>query len=131
MYIIAELSSGAWLAYFFQVNHISDSLTYTVASDKEDKKMGWAAMQVAGTLDYGHSSWLTTFLSGTLNYQTVHHLFPSVSTHHYPAIAPIIQKCAEKHGIKYNHVDTFFEAAWLHLKELNRLGNLGIQAHMD
>jgi len=32
VYIIAELAAGAWLAYFFQVNHISDELLY---SDQE------------------------------------------------------------------------------------------------
>lgn len=131
MYVFAELASGAWLAYFFQVNHISDELVYSVASEKGDRQQGWATMQIEGTVDYGHDSKLTTFLSGTLNYQTVHHLFPSVSTHHYPAIAPIIKRVCMKHKVKYNHVDTFFEAAWLHLKELNRLGHLGIQAHME
>ncbi len=31
--------------------------------------MDWAEMQLRTTLDYGHGSWWTTFLSGALNYQ--------------------------------------------------------------
>jgi fatty acid desaturase len=30
-------------------------------------------------LDYGHGSTIATFLSGALNYQIEHHLFPCVS----------------------------------------------------
>lgn len=42
-------------------------------------------------MDYAHGNALTTFLCGALNYQVTHHLFPTVSQYHYPAIAPIIQ----------------------------------------
>lgn len=41
--------------------------------------MDWAKLQVMTTIDYAHGSWLTTFLSGALNHQVVHHLFPNIS----------------------------------------------------
>lgn len=41
--------------------------------------MDWAKLQVMTTIDYAHDSWITTFMSGALNYQVVHHLFPHIS----------------------------------------------------
>ncbi len=36
-------------------------------------------MQVKTGVDYSHGNWFSTFLCGALNYQVVHHLFPSIS----------------------------------------------------
>jgi len=38
----------------------------------------WAQLQVETAQDYGHGGWYTTVLTGALNYQVVHHLFPQV-----------------------------------------------------
>lgn len=35
--------------------------------------------QVKSCVDYGHGNWMLAFLSGALNYQVTHHLFPGVS----------------------------------------------------
>lgn len=126
VYLAAELMAGIWLAYFFQVNHISENILYTTAEDATVKE--WAALQVESTVDYAHDSWLFTFLSGTLNYQTVHHLFPSISTHHYPAITAILKPLCKKYKVKYNYIDTYWGALWAHIKELHRMGQAGIPA---
>jgi len=126
VYLAAELTSGAWLAYFFQVNHISDHILYTKSDAANSKE--WAALQVEGTVDYAHHSPLFAFLSGTLNYQTVHHLFPSVATHHYPALTKIMVPLCKKYKVKYNYVNTYWKAVWLHLKELHRMGQSAIPA---
>jgi len=119
-YVVADLASGAWLAYFFQVNHISDEIYYT---DKDHSKAKeWASLQVEGTIDYAHDSKLFTFLSGTLNYQAVHHLFPSIAPHHYVKIAPIVQQCCKEFNVKYQVLPTFGKALAHHFKELHRMG---------
>ena len=46
------------------------------------KNKEWAILQVEGSVDYGHNSLLHILASGTLNYQTVHHLFPSIAPQH-------------------------------------------------
>jgi len=126
-YVVAEIAAGMWLAYFFQVNHISDHIRYS--SPKTASQREWAALQIEGTVDYAHDSWLFTFLSGTLNFQVVHHLFPSIASHHYPAITEITKRLCKKHKIKYNYADTFGQAFWLHLKELDRMGKMGEAPH--
>jgi len=62
MYAVADIASGAWLAYFFQVNHISDTLEYTEQEQEHTTlKKEWAQLQLEGTLDYAHDSPLFTF----------------------------------------------------------------------
>jgi len=129
LYLATELASGAWLAYFFQVNHISESIRYTTAEDATAKE--WAALQVEGTLDYAHDSPLFIFLSGTLNYQTIHHLFPSVSNHHYPALTKqVLIPLCEKHKVKFNYIPSYWGALKAHLKELHRMGSQMIPAEL-
>eukprot|EP00808_Paulinella_micropora_P013215 g45242.t1 len=123
LYLVMDLVTGAWLAYFFQVNHISEEMTYTDKNvTKTTREREWAIMQVQGTVEYSHDDWLFTFLSGTLNYQAVHHLFPSIAPHHYNAIAKMLKKACDKHKVQYTVYPSYWKAAWMHLKELHKKG---------
>lgn len=90
----------------------------------------WAKSQVQTTLDYGHGSPAAAYLSGALNYQSVHHLFPTVSQYHYPAITPVVMEVARKHGVKFNVVPTFVDAFKAHVQHLRDLGQEGIAADL-
>jgi len=131
LFTLMECVSGGWLAYFFQVNHISSNVKYT---DKDDlastQQKEWAVMQIEGSVDYGHGSLAHVLFSGTLNYQTVHHLFPSVAPQHYPALAPLIQDSCEKFGVTYQCHSNYFVAAYHHVAELYRMGQRGEAAPM-
>lgn len=63
-----------------QVSHISTSCEYH-CDDQVSQCIPeeWAVSQIKSSVDYAHGSWLTTFMSGALNYQVTHHLFPSIS----------------------------------------------------
>jgi len=124
-YVVCELASGAWLAYFFQVNHITDGALYTNTNDAKQIKE-WAVLQVESTVEYSHGDPLFTFLSGTLNYQAIHHLFPSLAPHYYAEIAPIVREVCQKHNVKYQVLPNFWVAMFHHIKELHRMGQLGI-----
>lgn len=90
----------------------------------------WAKSQVETTLDYGHGSAAAAYLSGALNYQSVHHLFPTVSQYHYPAITPIVMEVARKHGVKFNVVPGFLDAFKAHVAHLRHLGEEGKAAEL-
>ena len=47
---------------------------------------------------------LSTYLSGGLNHQIEHHMFPAVAVHHFPLIAKKIQRVCEKHGVPYQNL---------------------------
>mmetsp|Transcript_30031 Transcript_30031/g.36817 ORF Transcript_30031/g.36817 Transcript_30031/m.36817 type:complete len:461 (-) Transcript_30031:14-1396(-) len=118
-----ELTTGYFLTYNFQVSHVSTDLQWPLPI--KDNKTGkliipgeWAKLQVETTVDYGHKSFINTFFSGALNYQTIHHLFPSVSQYHYPKIRDIIFDICTKHNVKYTYYDTFIEAFYGHVRQL-------------
>ncbi|OQV18149.1 Delta(5) fatty acid desaturase A [Hypsibius exemplaris] len=125
--LLAECITGYYLAFNFQVSHVSPLVDFP---DKEQPDgrfpLEWAHSQVATTLDYGYGSPVTAFMTGALNYQSIHHLFPSVSQYHYPAIAPTVYRVAEKHGVKINYVASFTEAFRMHIKQLYTLGRFAI-----
>eukprot|EP00163_Fabomonas_tropica_P005870 TRINITY_DN1551_c0_g1_i1.p1 TRINITY_DN1551_c0_g1~~TRINITY_DN1551_c0_g1_i1.p1 ORF type:complete len:543 (-),score=148.07 TRINITY_DN1551_c0_g1_i1:264-1892(-) len=125
---IAELCTGWYLAFNFQVSHISTDAEYPDAD--AGFKHNWAKHQVVTSVDYAHGDPLMTFLCGALNYQTVHHLFPSVSQYHYMDIAPIIVETCEEFGVKYNHLPHFKDAWGAHIDHLREMGEQGKVAHV-
>lgn len=75
---------GSWPVVFLlcmaQVSHVSTECDYPLGAEAKDMiEDEWAVSQVKSCVDYGHGSWMVAFLSGALNYQVTHHLFPGVS----------------------------------------------------
>jgi cytochrome b involved in lipid metabolism len=79
-FLLAEFVTGWYLAFNFQVSHVSTECDYPngdeAATTIEDE---WAVSQVKSCVDYAHDSPFMTFMAGALNYQVTHHLFPGVS----------------------------------------------------
>ncbi|MET0342109.1 MAG: acyl-CoA desaturase [Polyangiales bacterium] len=60
----------------------------------------WYAMQVEGTRNFTQPRW-ASLLSGALNFQIEHHLFPRLPPNRLREIAPRVRKICEDHGVKY------------------------------
>lgn len=192
LFVVTELISGAYLAFNFQVSHVSEEAEFpvtdsipasssymtkenykvSIADKPDDKSMNginkfhgfrsknlksdlkaaektvdleralsakpaihkqwdveWAELQVRSSLDYAHDSALCTWLCGALNYQTEHHLFPSVSQYLYPEIAPIVRKTCKEFNLPYNYVPGFWEAFMGHIKHLKKMAQDGKAYH--
>jgi fatty acid desaturase len=80
---ITEATSGVFFGILSQISHVSENCEWP--SEKPIPK-DWGECQVLTTTDYEHESPFWTYLSGFLNYQVPHHLFPSVAPHFYPEI---------------------------------------------
>jgi len=124
LFIVSDVITSYVLAFVFQVNHVIPAAKWPKVEKNTGKvDMDWAEVQLSTTTDYGHGSWLTTFMTGALNYQVTHHLFPYVSQVHYMEIAPIIMKHCKEAGITYNHLPNFTEAIKAHIKYLAIMGD--------
>jgi len=124
LFLIQELFLGAWLAFNFQVSHISTEAVFPCDKEYDPSIQDeWAVLQVTSSVDYAHGNPLATFLSGALNYQVVHHLFPCVSQYHYPAIGPIILQICKKWKVPFNHLPSFRAAIGAHVQFLYEMGN--------
>jgi fatty acid desaturase len=60
----------------------------------------WYQMQVEGTRNFEQSP-KVSLLSGALNHQIEHHLFPRLPPNRLREIAPRVRDICEKHGVKY------------------------------
>jgi len=64
-WVIQEFSLGAWLAFNFQVSHISTAATFPSDKEANPEIAGeWAVLQVLSSVDYAHKSLLCTFFVG-------------------------------------------------------------------
>jgi len=116
-YITIQAIGGAYLSFTFIVSHNTLEIDQTHLPAQGD----WAEQQIRQSSNWGAASWLCNFLTGGLNQQIEHHLFPCVSHRHYPALSVIVRKkCAER-GIPYVDYPTFYDnclSLFLHLKAL-------------
>ena len=67
------------------------------------------------------------FITGGLNYQIEHHLFPSVNVQYYPLISKIVRKHLDKNNIKYNETNDGITCGFVSSieKSIKRLKELG------
>lgn len=111
---------GFTLAIVFQLAHVVEHVHFPQAVEGKLPR-GFMEHELLTTANFGNT-WLCTFITGGLDHQIEHHLFPLICHVHYPALSPIVKKCAEDHGIPYLHSGSFFQALASHARMLNRLG---------
>ncbi len=120
LYTLTEVTVGVFFGWMSQISHVDETREYPheflIQKD-------WAELQVLTSIDYCHDSYFWTYLSGYLNYQTVHHLFPSVAPHFYPQITPIVKKTCKEFNLEYKLHDSFGSVIRDYLKYLTGLFN--------
>jgi len=84
-----------------------------IQSEKTKGPIDWGEMQVRHSGNYMSSYRLYTRYLGSINYQIEHHLFPSISNHRLPEIAPIVKQCCKEFNIPYvcveDPIDVFYQ----------------------
>lgn len=66
---------------------------------KAGEPVCWFKSQVETSSTYGGV--ISGYLTGGLNCQVEHHLFPRMSSAYYPHIAPKVREVCKKHGVNY------------------------------
>lgn len=100
-----------WFSVLFMMNTQINHLTPT-AVHAEDKD--WFKHQVVTAQDFGVTSKFCFIFSGGLNYQIVHHLFPTVNHCHLPKLQPIVARLCEKYSVDYKDVSGYIAAIKAH-----------------
>lgn len=94
-----------YLENIFIVNHIQSGLV-------PPPHAHWAEKQLLGTSNWGSGSLLYNWVSGGLNHQIEHHLFPAMTHYLYPYISPVVKQTCEEFNIPYLNYTTF-SSAWI------------------
>jgi len=108
------------MVLMFSVNHLTEPADFP---DELTNERDWAKLQVLTSTNFGINSSLWTLLSGGLNYQIEHHLFPGVCHMYLPLIHPIVKKTCEEFKIPYSAFPSYFDALYSHYAHLRELGN--------
>jgi acyl-lipid (7-3)-desaturase (Delta-4 desaturase) len=85
-----------------------------------DGKVCWFKSQVETSCTYGGA--ISGYLTGGLNFQVEHHLFPRMSSAWYPYIAPKVREVCQKHGVRYAYYPWVIQNFWSSVKYMHRAG---------
>lgn len=117
-FFMMHFTAGLLLALIFQPAHVSSLTVF----EKEPVFRSRTEQQIRTSCNFATKSPFVTWISGGLNYQIEHHLFPNISHVHYPKIAPIVQAYCKEKGLPYNNLGSFWSAVRNHFNFLKYLG---------
>jgi len=92
--------TGFCLTFVFVLSHNFVGSCRFPERDQND----WYKMQVETSCTYG--GFVSGLMTGGLNFQIEHHLFPRLNSYWYPTIAPVVRRVCAKHGVQYTYYPT-------------------------
>lgn len=122
-YVVATFVQGVTLSVVFQLAHCVEDADFPLPSGGTGRiENSWAVHQVETTVDFARKNRLVAWLTGGLNYQVEHHLFPRICHVNYPAISKLVEETCREFEIKYTVHETFFAGVASHFRWLRRMG---------
>jgi len=122
-FIMIVTTTSYCFSFQFVINHLVDDCHFPELVEKK-KTADWAQLQVMTSANYYPGSRLWTFISGGLNHQVEHHLFPTYSHCHYPKIiAPIVQQTCKEFDVPYVSYPTWWNAITHHYYHMKKMGH--------
>lgn len=126
-----SLALSLTMVIVFQLAHCVEEAASPSAADLRSHPQIWAVHQVESTVDFCPGNAVLTWLLGGLNFQIEHHLFPRVPHTHYPQIARIVRRTAEKHGVRYTVQPSLWAAISSHARHLRSMGAQGVAVELE
>lgn len=107
--MLMGISESVVLAVLFSLSHNFENSERdpTAGYRKTGEPVCWFKSQVETSSTYGGA--IAGALTGGLNFQVEHHLFPRMSSAWYPYIAPKVREICKKHGVKYAYYPWIWE----------------------
>ncbi len=97
----ANLVRNLWSNAVIFCGHFPDGAEkFTVAEYENETHAEWYLRQMLGSANF-HGGKLMTFMTGALNYQIEHHMFPDLPSNRYPEISVRVRELCERYDIPY------------------------------
>ena len=125
---VATMTLGLILAIVFQLAHVVEEAQFTTPGAQP---LDFAQHQLATTVDFARENRFVTWYVGGLNYQAVHHLYPTICHIHYPMISKIIEEVAAKHNVPYLVLPSVGAALASHGRWLKEMGQPDVAVDAD
>jgi len=123
-FFCVHLMMGLTLTTIFQLAHTTENVAFPVADPATgEMPTEWSIHQIQTTTDFAPDSRLAAWYLGGLNFQVEHHLFPTISHVHYPAIRKIVMELCRERGIQYHCHPSFWSALrahWIFMWKMGR-----------
>ena len=122
-WVLGHMMCGIAIGIIFMTTHLHRDTEFIELTSDGLIQGTFATHILRTTADVGTKNALYTWISGGLNLHVAHHLFPTISQIHLPAITRIVRETAQKHGVPYYEY-TLWGALRSHVELLKKLGNL-------
>lgn len=117
--LLAEVTTSVFVISQTVVNHELAETTQRVPRQGED----WGAWQMHTAHNWRAGNALANAISGGLNHQIEHHLFPEIHYRHYPWISAIVRREAREFGVPYYESGTLSQALRRHFVHLSNIAH--------
>ncbi|REJ85192.1 MAG: acyl-CoA desaturase [Bacteroidetes bacterium] len=124
-FLVFAITTGLVISVVFQLAHTVEETEFIQPPQKDETtylESDWATHQIKTTANFATRNKIVTWMTGGLNFQVEHHLFPKISHVHYPALAPIVKQVCTEHGLPYHEQRTLGKAIASHVRFLYNLG---------
>ncbi|XP_066486583.1 acyl-CoA (8-3)-desaturase-like [Tiliqua scincoides] len=98
-FLLINIMDSIVFTWITQINHIPMHIEY-------DKNLDWFSTQLQSICNVHHSLF-NDWVTGHLDFQIEHHLFPMMPRHNYWKVAPLVKSMCAKHGIEYQSKTLF------------------------
>jgi len=105
----------------FSVNHLTEDTSFPDSSLSAESR-DWAVLQAMTSSNFANDSTFWTIVSGGLNFQIEHHLFPGINHTHLPGISPIVKQTCKEFGVPYHSIPTFSGAVYSYYSHVKKMG---------
>ena len=100
--LAANVVRNVWSFAVIFCGHFPDGADFFEPADVDGESPGeWYRRQALGSVNFTGGRYMDV-LSGNLDHQIEHHLFPDLPSNRYPQIAPRVRETCERHGVAYN-----------------------------
>ncbi len=120
-FLLMHAISGFLLAMIFMLAHVVEEAHFFLPNEEGNMENSWAVHQLYTTVNFSHKSKIAAFITGGLNQQVEHHLFPNICSVHYPALSKIVAETATEFNHPY-YSSPFPKAVASHVRFLKKLG---------
>lgn len=120
--VVFHFSHSLAMASIFQLAHVM-SHTSSDSLENENINLDHSSIQLLNTVNFANDSKFISWLSGGLNFQIEHHLFPNIHHSYYPQIAKIVKETAREYNLPYHEIPSYYQALKDHLITLKKLGS--------
>jgi len=108
--VVVGVELGFCGLVFFVVNHWTDKAALITNQELITHTSDWAMLQILTSSNFSMKSFFWTHISGGLNLQIEHHLFPAIIHTRLPDVAPIVRDTCHEFGISYD--GQCYESFW-------------------